>query len=137
MDYAPVCRLWHRRGEQRRYKYLIEQGQTGLSVAFDLPTQIGYDADHDFAEGEVGKVGVSISSLRDMETLLDGIPLDKVSISMTINAPAAVLLAMVMAVGKKQGVPVKRSARHGAKRHPQGVHRARDLHLPARALRCA
>jgi methylmalonyl-CoA mutase, N-terminal domain len=88
----------------RRYKYLIEHGQTGLSVAFDLPTQIGYDADHDFAEGEVGKVGVSISSLRDMETLLDGIPLDKVSISMTINAPAAVLLAMVVAVGKQQGV---------------------------------
>lgn len=89
----------------RRYQYLIGQGQTGLSVAFDLPTQIGYDADHDFAEGEVGKVGVSISSLRDMETLLAGIPLDKVSISMTINAPAAVLLAMVVAVGKQQGVP--------------------------------
>jgi methylmalonyl-CoA mutase N-terminal domain/subunit len=88
-----------------RYKFLIAQGQTGLSVAFDLPTQIGYDADHSFAEGEVGKVGVSISSLADMETLLDGIPLDKVSISMTINAPAAVLLAMVIAVGKKQGVP--------------------------------
>ncbi|MEX1020922.1 MAG: methylmalonyl-CoA mutase family protein [Litorilinea sp.] len=89
-----------------RYKYLIERGQTGLSVAFDLPTQIGYDADHDFAEGEVGKVGVAISSLRDMETLLDGIPLDKVSISMTINAPAAILLAMVIAVAKQQGVPV-------------------------------
>ncbi len=74
-------------------------------MAFDLPTQIGYDADHAFAEGEVGKVGVSISSLRDMQTLLDGIPLDKVSISMTINAPAAVLLAMVIAVGKQQGVP--------------------------------
>jgi methylmalonyl-CoA mutase N-terminal domain/subunit len=88
-----------------RYKFLIAQGQTGLSVAFDLPTQIGYDADHAFAEGEVGKVGVSISSLRDMETLLSGIPLDKVSISMTINAPAAVLLAMVIAVGKQQGVP--------------------------------
>ncbi|MFO7631452.1 MAG: methylmalonyl-CoA mutase family protein [Caldilinea sp.] len=87
-----------------RYKFLIAQGQTGLSVAFDLPTQIGYDADHEFAEGEVGKVGVSISSLRDMQTLLDGIPLDKVSISMTINAPAAVLLAMVIAVGKQQGV---------------------------------
>ena len=87
-----------------RYHYLIERGQTGLSVAFDLPTQIGYDADHDFAEGEVGKVGVSISSLRDMETLLHEIPLDKVSISMTINAPAAILLAMVIAVGKQQGV---------------------------------
>lgn len=90
----------------QRYHYLLNRGQTGLSVAFDLPTQIGYDADHDFAEGEVGKVGVSISSLRDMETLLDGIPLDKVSISMTINAPAAILLAMVIAVGKQQGVPV-------------------------------
>jgi methylmalonyl-CoA mutase N-terminal domain/subunit len=90
----------------RRYRYLLEQGQTGLSVAFDLPTQIGYDADHPLALGEVGKVGVAISSLADMETLLAGIPLDKVSISMTINAPASVLLAMVIAVGKKQGVPV-------------------------------
>ena len=91
----------------RRYHYLLERGQTGLSVAFDLPTQIGYDADHELAEGEVGKVGVSISSLRDMETLLAGIPLDKVSISMTINAPAAILLAMVIAVGKQQGVSAK------------------------------
>jgi len=89
----------------KRYRYLLAQGQTGLSVAFDLPTQIGYDADHPFAEGEVGKVGVSISSLRDMQTLLANIPLDKVSISMTINAPAAILLAMVIAVGKQQGVP--------------------------------
>ncbi len=87
-----------------RYKYLLEQGQTGLSVAFDLPTQIGYDADDPVAAGEVGKVGVSISSLEDMETLFDGIPLDKVSTSMTINAPATVLLAMYIAVGKKQGV---------------------------------
>ncbi len=88
----------------RRYKYLLAQGQTGLSVAFDLPTQIGYDADDPLALGEVGKVGVAISSLADMETLLDGLPLDKVSISMTINAPATVLLAMVIAVAKKQGV---------------------------------
>ncbi len=87
-----------------RYKYLLEQGQTGLSVAFDLPTQIGYDSDDPIAEGEVGKVGVAISSLEDMETLFDGIPLDKVSTSMTINAPAAVLLAMYIAVGKKHGV---------------------------------
>jgi methylmalonyl-CoA mutase N-terminal domain/subunit len=87
-----------------RYKYLLEQGQTGLSVAFDLPTQIGYDADAPLAEGEVGKVGVSISSLDDMRALFDGIPLDKVSTSMTINAPAAVLLAMYVAVGKEQGV---------------------------------
>jgi methylmalonyl-CoA mutase N-terminal domain/subunit len=87
-----------------RYKYLLAQGQTGLSVAFDLPTQIGYDADDLLAAGEVGKVGVSISSLEDMETLFDGIPLDKVSTSMTINAPASILLAMYIAVGKKQGV---------------------------------
>ena len=90
-----------------RYKYLLEQGQTGLSVAFDLPTQIGYDADDPQAEGEVGKVGVSISSLDDMLRLFDGIPLDKVSTSMTINAPAAMLLAMYIAVGRRQGVESK------------------------------
>lgn len=88
----------------KRYKYLLEQGQTGLSVAFDLPTQIGYDSDHTLSEGEVGKVGVAIDSLRDMEILFDGIPLDKVSTSMTINAPASVLLAMYIAVAEKQGV---------------------------------
>ncbi|MGB9780825.1 acyl-CoA mutase large subunit family protein [Caldanaerobacter sp.] len=88
----------------KRFKYLLEQGQTGLSVAFDLPTQIGYDSDHPMAEGEVGKVGVAIDSLYDMEILLDGIPLDKVSTSMTINAPAAILLAMYIAVAEKQGV---------------------------------
>ena len=90
-----------------RYKYLLEQGQTGLSVAFDLPTQIGYDADDPISAGEVGKVGVCISSLEDMERLFDGIPLDKVSTSMTINAPATVLLAMYIAVGQKQGVDSK------------------------------
>ena len=88
----------------RRYKYLLEQGTTGLSVAFDLPTQIGYDSDHELATGEVGKVGVAIDSLADMETLFDGIPLDKVSTSMTINATAAILLALYIAVAKKQGV---------------------------------
>jgi methylmalonyl-CoA mutase N-terminal domain/subunit len=88
----------------RRYKFLLDQGQTGLSVAFDLPTQIGYDSDHEMAMGEVGKVGVAISSLEDMETLFDGIPLDQVSTSMTINSPAAVLLAMYLAVAEKQGV---------------------------------
>lgn len=87
-----------------RYKYLLSRGQTGLSVAFDLPTQIGYDSDDPMALGEVGKVGVSIPSLDDMAILLDGIPLDKVSVSMTINAPATVLLAMVIAVAKRQGV---------------------------------
>ena len=88
----------------RRYKYLLEQGTTGLSVAFDLPTQIGYDSDDAMATGEVGKVGVAIDTLADMETLFDGIPLDKVSTSMTINASAAVLLAMYIAVAEKQGV---------------------------------
>lgn len=87
-----------------RYKYLVSQGSTGLSVAFDLPTQIGYDSDHSLAQGEVGKVGVAIDSLKDMEILFNGIPLDKVSTSMTINAPAAVLLAMYIAVAEKQGV---------------------------------
>ncbi|MBA4603328.1 acyl-CoA mutase large subunit family protein [Thermoactinomyces mirandus] len=91
----------------QRYKYLLSQGQTGLSVAFDLPTQIGYDSDHPMAEGEVGKVGVAVSSLGDMEVLFDEIPLGKVSTSMTINASAAVLLCMYMAVAEKQGVPWK------------------------------
>ena len=89
-----------------RYRYLLSQGTTGLSVAFDLPTQIGYDSDHAMAQGEVGKVGVAIDSLSDMETLFDGIPLDKVSTSMTINAPAGVLLGLYIAVGEKQGVPM-------------------------------
>ncbi len=88
----------------RRYKYLLSQGQTGLSVAFDLPTQIGLDSDHQLADGEVGKVGVAIDSLADMELLLADIPLDKVSTSMTINAPALVLMAMYMAVAEKQDV---------------------------------
>jgi len=92
----------------RRYRYLLAQGQTGLSVAFDLPTQIGYDADDPLATGEVGKVGVSISSLENMESLFKGIPLDKVSTSMTINAPAAILLAMYIAVAKRQGVDIRK-----------------------------
>lgn len=87
-----------------RFRYLLDQGQTGLSVAFDLPTQIGYDSDHPLARGEVGKVGVAIDTLADLEVLMDNIPLDKVSTSMTINAPAAVLLAMYMVVAEKQGV---------------------------------
>jgi methylmalonyl-CoA mutase N-terminal domain/subunit len=87
-----------------RFKYLLEHGQTGLSVAFDFPTQVGYDCDHPMAKGEVGKVGVSASSLKDVETLFDGIPLDKVTTSMTINAPANVLLAMYAVVAEKQGI---------------------------------
>ncbi len=92
----------------QRYRYLLGQGQTGLSVAFDLPTQIGYDSDDPSAVGEVGRVGVAIASLEDMERLFDGIPLDKVSTSMTINAPASVLLAMYIAVAKRQGVEPER-----------------------------
>ena len=88
----------------RRYRYLLDQGQTGLSVAFDLPTQMGRDSDHALAAGEVGRAGVAIDSLADMETLLDGIPLEKVSTSMTINATAGILLALYLAVAEKQGV---------------------------------
>lgn len=90
----------------QRFKYLLQQGQTGLSVAFDLPTQMGYDCNHPLSAGEVGKSGVSVSSLRDMEILFDSIPLDKVTTSMTINAPTNVLLAMYVAVAEKQGVPM-------------------------------
>jgi len=92
----------------RRYRYLLEQGMVGLSMAFDLPTQLGYDSDDPLSEGAVGRVGVAVDSLADMETIFDGIPLDKVSTSMTINAPATVLLAMYIAVGEKQGVPQKK-----------------------------
>ena len=88
----------------KRYKYLLEHGQTGLSVAFDLPTQIGYDSDHPLSDGEVGKVGVAVDTLKDMEILFDNIPLDKVSTSMTINSTAAILLTMYIAVAEKQGV---------------------------------
>ncbi|MHB1350590.1 MAG: acyl-CoA mutase large subunit family protein [Desulfobulbaceae bacterium] len=92
----------------RRYRYLLDQGQTGLSVAFDLPTQIGYDSDHPMSRGEVGRVGVAIDSLADMETLFEHIPLGKISTSMTINAPAIILLAMYAAVAEKQGVGPER-----------------------------
>ena len=92
----------------RRFRYLLSQGQTGLSVAFDLPTQMGYDSDHPMAEGEVGKVGVPIDSLEDMERLFDGIPLETITTSMTINATAAILLAMYVAVAKKQGADLAR-----------------------------
>src|SRR5919201_6734827 len=92
----------------RRYHYLLQHGQTGLSVAFDLPTLMGYDADHAMSEGEVGKCGVSICSLEDMEILFRGIPLANVTVSMTINSPAAVLWAMYLAVAEKQGVEWER-----------------------------
>ncbi len=94
----------------RRYRYLLAQGQTGLSVAFDLPTQIGMDSDHTLAQGEVGKVGVAIDSIEDMHTLFDGIPLERVSTSMTINSTAAILLALYVAVAKQQGANLQRLA---------------------------
>lgn len=91
----------------KRYHYLLNQGTTGLSVAFDLPTQIGYDSDHEMSEGEVGKVGVAIDSLEDIEILFDGIELQKITTSMTINATAAILLAMYIALAKKQGADIR------------------------------
>ena len=95
------------RDTNERYKFLLEHGQTGLSVAFDFPTLMGYDSDHPRSEGEVGKCGVAISSLADMETLFEGIPLDQVSTSMTINGPAVILYAFYIAAAEKQGVDVK------------------------------
>src|SRR5690349_3647506 len=92
----------------KRYKYLLGQGTTGLSVAFDLPTQIGYDSDHPLAAGEVGKVGVAICSVEDMERLFDGIDLTKISTSMTINATASILLALYVAVARRQGADIRK-----------------------------
>ena len=120
-----------------RFHYLLEHGQTGLSTAFDMPTLMGYDSDHARSLGEVGREGVAIDSLADMETLFDGIPLGDVSTSMTINSPAAILLAFYVCVGEEQGVPRDRAPRDDPDRHPQGVHRAEGVHLPARAVDAA
>ena len=92
----------------KRYHFLLGQGTTGLSVAFDLPTQIGFDSDHDLADGEVGKAGVAIDSLRDMEILFEGIPLEDITTSMTINSTASILLAFYIALAKKQGADLKK-----------------------------
>ena len=116
-----------------RYRYLLAQGVSGLSVAFDLPTQMGYDSDHPMAAGEVGRVGVAIDSIEDMATLFDGIPLDRVSTSMTINATAIILLALYVAVGKRQGVPLAKlvaarsrttSSRNTSRAAPTSIRRA-------------
>ena len=120
-----------------RYKYLLANGSTGLSMAFDLPTQLGLDSDDPRSLGEVGRTGVAIDTLDDMRTAFDGIPLDEVSTSMTINAPAAVLLLLYELVASRAGRREPAAARHRAERHPQGVHRPRELHLPARALHAA
>jgi methylmalonyl-CoA mutase N-terminal domain/subunit len=111
------------------YRANLARGQTGLSVAFDLPTQTGYDSDHELARGEVGKVGVPVGHLGDMRALFDGIPLERMNTSMTINAPAAWLLALYVALAQEQGA----AYRHDAERHPQRISLARHLHLPARA----
>ena len=114
------------------YRRNLEKGQTGLSVAFDLPTQTGYDPDHELARGEVGKVGVSIADLGDMRTLLDGIPLDQMNTSMTINATAAWLLALYIAAADDQGVSAAATPGHDPERHPQGVPEPRHVLVPAR-----
>ena len=120
-----------------RYKYLLAHGSTGLSMAFDLPTQLGLDSDDPRSLGEVGRTGVAIDTLDDMRTAFDGIPLDEVSTSMTINAPAAVLLLLYELVAEEQGIESQQAQGHGAERHPQGVHRPRELHLPAGAEHAA
>ena len=118
----------------RRFRYLLEKGQTGLSIAFDLPTQMGYDSDHAMAEGEVGRVGVAIDSIDDFRILMKGIPLDKVSTSMTINATAAILLAMYAGARRGDRRPARQDLGHDSERHSQGVLRPRHLHLPPRSL---
>ena len=120
-----------------RFRYLLDHGQTGLSTAFDMPTLMGYDSDHARSLGEVGREGVAIDSLEDMQTLFAGIPLAEVSTSMTINSPAAILLAFYVCVAEEQGVPLTRATRNGADRHPQGVRRAEGVHLPAGAVDAA
>ena len=121
----------------RRYRYLLEQGQTGLSVAFDLPTQMGYDADHAMARSEVGKVGVAISSIDDALDLFDGIPLDRVSTSMTINATAAILLCLYVAVAARQGVASERLSGTVQNDILKEYIARGHVHLPARPLPAA
>ena len=116
------------------YRTNLAKGQTGLSVAFDLPTQTGYDSDDPMATGEVGKVGVPICHIADMEALFDQIPLAKMNTSMTINATAAWLLALYVAAAERQGADHARAARHDPERHHQGVPLARHVHLSARAV---
>ena len=117
-----------------RFKFLLNQGQTGLSLALDLPTQLGLDSDDPLAKDDVGKLGVAIDTLRDMEEIFDGIPLDKISTSFTINSTASILLAMYVATAEKQGVDPERAAGNHSKRYHQGVHRPGDLHLSSRAF---
>ena len=120
-----------------RYKELIAAGGTGLSVAFDLPTLMGRDPDHALSLGEVGKCGVNITSLADMERLFDGIALGDITTSMTINSPAPMIFAMYLVVAEQQGADWKTHLGHDPERHPEGVHRAEGVHLPAAAVDAA
>ncbi len=120
-----------------RFRYLLDHGQTGLSTAFDMPSLMGHDSDHARSEGEVGREGVAIDTLDDMLTLFGGIDLGEVSVSMTINAPAAIMLAFYVAAAEANGIEPERLARHDPGRHPQGVHRPEGVVLPDRAPRCA
>ena len=122
---------------ERALQIPARAGQTGLCVAFDLPDADGLRLRPPARQGEVGRVGVAIDSLDDMRTLFDGLPLDKVSTSMTINATAAILLLLYELVAEEQGVAPASAARHDPERHPQGVHRPRDVHLPAAAVHAA
>ena len=133
---APLRRLGGPEDTNERFRYLLEQGQTGLSVALDLPTQMGLDSDHELAEGEVGKVGVAIDSLADMERLFEAIPLDRVSTSFTINATAPILLAMYQVVGERQGVAPTSCAGRCRTTSSRSSSRARRTSTRP-ALRCA
>ena len=117
----------------KRFRYLLDHGQTGLSTAFDMPTLMGLDSDHHRSLGEVGVEGVALDTVDDMETLFDGIPLDRVTVSMTINAPAAILLAFYVVAAEEKGISSERARRHDPDRHPQGVHRPEGVVLPDRA----
>ena len=119
------------------YRTNLAKGQTGLSVAFDLPTQTGYDPDHELARGEVGKVGVPVPHLGEMRTLFDGIPLGEMNTSMTINATRDVAAGHVPRARRRAGRRVRRAVRYDAERHPEGVPVARHLHLPTRGVEAA
>ena len=120
-----------------RFRYLLDHGQTGLSTAFDMPTLMGYDSDHERSLGEVGREGVAIDSLADMETLFSGIPLGEVSTSMTINSPAAMLLAFYVVRRRAAGCAARGAPGDDPDGHPQGVHRPEGMDLPARAVDAA
>ena len=124
------------RASNELYRTNLAKGQTGLSVAFDLPTQTGYDSDHPLARGEVGKVGVPIGHIGDMETLFEQIPLGKMNTSMTINATAAWLLSLYVAVAERQGIDPGATGGHHPERHHQGIPVARHLYLSRRGRRC-